>query len=131
SLVAVMFAANDGFVEGVGATWNPIDSLRLMGSINDGMNGGTQGGAGATTPFANGGNDFNNDGTNIGLTGRAEFKVMGDWSEGSEFSMWSPDKTALILGAGMHWEQGETGDSQASATSGTFGPYDNYLTWTV
>lgn len=131
SAVANIFAANDGYVEGVGVEWlaNP-ECLRLAATINDGLNSGTTGGAG--TGFQNTGNDFQNDSTDFALSARAEWKVTGAWQEAADVTSWQRDRGLhAFLGAGLHYEVGETGDGQASATTMQTGPYDSFLQWTV
>jgi len=131
SAVANIFAANDGYVEGVALEWNAIpDSLKLALTVNDGMNSGTTGGTG--TGFLNGSNDFQNDAVDFAVTARADLKLAGDWKQNADVASWSGDEgAALFVGAGLHYEVGETGDSQASATTAATGPYDSFLQWTV
>jgi len=131
SAAANIFAANDGYVEGFGIEWTALpDSLKLALTVNDGMNSGTPGGS--STGFLGAGNDFQNDATDFALTARADVKLAGDWRQNADVASWSGDEgSALFLGAGLHYEVGETGDSQASATTAATGPYDSFLQWTL
>jgi hypothetical protein len=108
---AVNEAFNVGFAEGIAATYT-ANTWRVSGSVNDGARSGE---AGATAPTGGGagnygflaaktGNSFNGDGTNVGLTGRADYKVFGDWSSWNDFSSWSGEEKSLFVGAGVHYQ---------------------------
>lgn len=131
SIVANVFAGNDGYVEGVAMEWvvDP-DFLKASLTINDGLNSGAQGGAGGG--FQNRGNDFHNDASDIAFTGRLDFKLAGDWSQTADASSWSnANGLHAFIGAAAHYELGESGDGEASATTAQTGPYDSFLQWTV
>jgi hypothetical protein len=131
SAVANIFAANDGYVQGFGVEWAAApDLLKLALTINDGMNSGTAGGAGLG--FQNRGNDFHNDAADFALTARADLKLAGDWKQSADMVSWAnASELQLFLGAALHYEVGETGDGNTSATTTQTGPYDNFLQWTV
>jgi hypothetical protein len=135
SAVANIFAANDGYVEGVGLQWDAApDALKLYATINDGLNSGTPGGAGPG--FLNGGNDFASDAADFAASARAEWKLAGDWKETADVVSWGANGDGdrdlhAFIGAGLHYEVGETGDGQASAMTAQIGPYDSFVQWTV
>ncbi len=61
--------------------------------------------------------EFNGDATNYALTGRAEFVLVGDpamyrkagWSQLGDFTSWSSDPVAVLLGGAVTYEEGEDG----------------------
>src|SRR5262245_63389 len=116
SITSYIFAANDNYAEGVGADWRPGDAWRLRGTINDGIGSGNPGGTG---------NDFFADNNDIGVTGRVDWKIAGEWKQMDDCQAWSGEPTGAFLGAGIHYEQTETGDSQTSA------PFDSQLVYTL
>jgi hypothetical protein len=115
SLVNAIFTLN--YVEGVELQLAPVDWMRACISMNDGLRSGDPGGAG---------NDFQNDNTDVAFTGRAEFKVMGDWTQKADFASFSGSKTALFLGAAVHYELAETGDGQTASPG-----VDDFYSYTV
>lgn len=131
SAVANIFAANDGYVEGIAAEWKALpDHLHLSLTINDGMNSGTPGGA--STGYLNTGNDFWFDSADFACTARADWKIAGEWSQQADVESWeSTEAIQAFLGVGFHYELGESGDSQTSATTMVTGPYDSFYIWTV
>ena len=52
-------------------------------------------------------------------------------AEGAEVSAWSDTPFTAVVGAAVHYEIGENGDRNTSATTSQTGPYDNFLAWTV
>lgn len=129
--VANVVAGNDGYVEGAGVEWKAApEYLKLAVTVNDGLNSGLPGGAGPG--FLNRGNDFHNDATDIAFTARADVKLAGDWAQAADASAWSDAPGPhVLLGAAMHYELGETGDSQAAAMTMQVGPYDSFVLWTL
>ena len=131
STIANIFTANDNLVEGVGVEW-PVapQLLKLALTVTDGLNSGTTGGA--NTGFINGGNDFQNDASDVAMSARADFKLAGDWKNAEDFNAWSSiTDLQLFVGAAVHYEVGETGDLQAAATTAATGPYDRFVQWTI
>jgi len=90
-------------VQGVWATIDAGDMVKLAVAIHDGVRSGEAG---------DGSKGFSHDSTDIGICARADVKVMGDWADYKDFSSWSSQKaTALFLGAAVNWDLGETGDA--------------------
>jgi hypothetical protein len=111
SYVDAVFTA--GYVEGIFATWDVTDMIRISTTIDDGSRSGNPGGVSAQLP-SSGGQDFENDGTDIALSGRIDVKLAGDWKQNDDFSSWSGDDMAIFLGAAVRWDDGETGDTNAN-----------------
>lgn len=44
---------------------------------------------------------------NFGFSGRAEYKVMGDWGDYKDFSARTTKDNLLVIGGGVDWTQGE------------------------
>ncbi|MCE9589178.1 MAG: OprO/OprP family phosphate-selective porin [Planctomycetes bacterium] len=91
------------FTQGVNVSyWN--DRLQLLGSVNDGSYAWRS--------------EFNTDLSEIALTGRAEYILFGDadlyrqkgWRQLGDFTSWSDDKFAVLLGAAVDYEFGEHGN---------------------
>jgi hypothetical protein len=102
-------AFNVGWVEGISATYTE-NAWRVAGGINDGARSGEIGGVGAPTGGAGGnygflagtgGNAFFNDTNNVGMVGRADYKVFGDWKSWEDFSSWSGEEKSLFVGGGV------------------------------
>lgn len=125
-----------GYVQGAFLRWEMNESLTFFGSINDGFRSGEADnefnsshvfapstgvgdipGRGAG-PVAK---PFFLDRTDIAMTARLEWKVMGEWSQAADFSSASNEGQALFLGGAVHYELGETGSSAFN---------DNFLAWT-
>lgn len=81
------------------------DAWRAMIAFSDGL--------------ATSGTQYNAAGeADIAITGRAEVKFAGDWSQFEDFSSWQGSDYAVKVGGAFHWEQfGETGVNAPSATS--------------
>jgi len=103
-----------GRTEGIQLTWES-DHVKLAGSINDGAQNGE----------ANVMGDFHTDTTDIAFTARADALLAGQWSQMKDFSAWDGEQMAVFLGGAVHYEIGESGDSQASTG------FDDAFTWTV
>ncbi|MFA9478042.1 porin [Phycisphaerales bacterium AB-hyl4] len=87
------------FAQGVQLAWQPWDRLRLTGTVHNGS--------------YNARTDFNNEGTNIALTGRAEYLLVADdvsrgWRQFGDYQSWSGDQVAVLLGAAADYEWGRT-----------------------
>ena len=87
------------------------DQLLLRGSISDGV--------------SSDGDEF----TQIGedqvqwaVTGRADFKVMGDWEQAADSTAWRGQPNALFLGGAVHLQQNDDNNGGGDECS---------LSWTV
>ncbi len=127
SLVNELFTG--GRIQGVWAKIEADDSTIFTVTINDGANNGEVGAV----------SDFQNDASDIAFGGRMDMKLAGEWSQMKDFSAWSGEQQAVFIGAAVHYEIAETGDSQASgvlAAGSPFNPgaavgYDEFLAWTL
>lgn len=95
------------YTQGVKVDWQN-DMFHLTASINDGRK------SINTT--------WNQDNHHFAITGRAEWKVFGEWSDYKDFESWQGSDPALFFGAAIHYEMGEQGGSNQN-------PDD--ITWTV
>lgn len=125
SLMNEVFTA--GYIQGAWLKWEPTDYLTVNFSINDGIRSGEAdneyGGEFILKPAAPAIlKPFDLDRTDVALTGRVDWRVMGDWSQWNDFAAWQGEPTGLFLGAAIHYEVGETGSSAAN---------NNFLVWTV
>lgn len=84
------------------------DHLHLTASFNDG-------GKNLNKPW-------NDEDTDAGLTGRAEWLVFGDWKQYKEWESWRGEKPMLVLGAAAHYEWGESGNATVE---------DDHFRWTA
>jgi len=84
------------------------DDLKAMFMISDGAD--------------SEGEDFNDDDTDIALTGRVEVLLAGNWKQAKDFVAWRGDDPAVFIGAAVHHEIGETG---------TTGGNNNFTAWTI
>ena len=102
------------------------ERLRMYGAVNDGR-GGVQ-------------TDFDEDNVDVGLTGRAEALLAGDWDQFADASSWSDEGPGAMLGAAIDYDVGETGtDTIEPGPDGTLGTpddvnipnNDSVLVWTA
>ncbi|MBM4112522.1 MAG: hypothetical protein FJ253_03975 [Phycisphaerae bacterium] len=89
------------------------DCIRIMASFNDGGN--NNNGSAVI-----GNNEFNGTFAEWAFTGRAEWKIAGDWAQFGDMSSPNGDSFAAYVGAAVNWQRGggDPGD-----------PYNN--SWTV
>lgn len=128
SLMNEIFTA--GRIQGIWVKIEADDNTKLTIALTDGANSGEAGGT----------KDFHTDDADLALTGRMDMRLAGEWDQAKDFSAWSDQEQAVFVGAAVHYELGETGDSQASAmlpamslfnsTMGAIG-YDDFLAWTL
>ena len=83
------------------------DQLLVRGSISDGGN----------SEFT----EIGDDEVEIALTGRVDFKVMGDWEQAADSTAWRGQANGLFLGGAAHFQ---SGDGQNGGDANTF-------SWTV
>lgn len=138
--VANIFLGGDDFTQGVGAGWRPIDWLMVSGSVNDGINSALAGPS--PSPINNNsfnmGNDYFRSAAQVAFSGRVDVKLAGRWSgaggplgESAEVADFTGTPTTALIGAGVHYEIGKTGDSNTAAFTNQTGPYDDFIVWTV
>ena len=99
--------ASGSYTQGIKVDWGN-DFLRLTGSFNDGTN----------SLNAN----WNNDKSHWAVTGRAEWKVFGDWGNYKTFESWQGSDPLLVFGLAANYQQGETGGTDQ---------YPDAFTWTA
>ncbi len=113
--------------QGVGLVWSS-DMFRVAGMIHDGAHSGD---GDATIPSDSvygdlipspESKDFYEDNTDFAISGRVDVLIMGDWKQMNDFSSWSGEEMAVFLGAGLHYQAGETGTSSDD---------DKVIVWTV
>ncbi len=119
-------------VQGVALDYNS-DMLRASFMISDGMRSGD--GSGSSNPFTqsdeflaqvpgrNISKDFDEDASDIALTARVDLKLAGNWEQWDDFTAWEGEDTAVFVGAAIHWEEGESGETSFDNNS--------FLMWTV
>lgn len=52
---------------------------------------------------------FTGDGVEWALTSRVEARLAGKWSQFKDWTSWSNDEPGILLGAAVHWQDGEYG----------------------
>lgn len=68
---------------------------------------------------------FNVDGTEWAFTARAETLLAGDnWKQFADFTSWSTDEFAVLVGGAIHWQDGEYGST-------AFPEETEVFTWTI
>jgi phosphate-selective porin OprO and OprP len=77
--------------------------------------------------------DWNSDLSEFGVMTRGEWKLAGDWKQFEDFTSTRDTEFGAVLGAGMHYQEGDVGDG---ATPGSVGataaaPTPNLVIWTV
>lgn len=105
SLVNAVFTTS--YVEGVTLFAQPIDRLRLQGSINDGLRSGDVGGVS---------NDFPNGTADVAFSGRVDARIAGAWDQMSDYSDWSDEGTGFFVGGGVHYEKTKNRISEETGT---------------
>ncbi|MEM1329196.1 MAG: hypothetical protein AAGG07_01410 [Planctomycetota bacterium] len=85
------------YSQGVMATWTE-DDWRVMGALSDGLRSW---------------ND-NSLGTQFGVTGRAEYKWAGDWSQRSDFNSFRDEQQFGVVGAAFHYQDGASAAGEGS-----------------
>ena len=75
------------------------DRVRLAGALTDGL-------ATLNSDF-----DASNE-ADYALTGRAEFRLAGNWKQFADLTSWRGSETGALIGAAIHWQAGgETGNT--------------------
>lgn len=123
SLVNEVFTM--GYVQGVGVKWMPMDNIKIRGSVNDGVRSGEiEDRHEADLHIGAEENDkqFDEDNTDFALTGRVDVALAGDWDQARDFTAWNGEPMGIFAGAGVHYEEGETGDNDGN---------NDFWAWTV
>ena len=68
--------------------------------------------------------DFFQDNTDFAFTFGTDWKLDGEWAQFADLTSWTDEGRAIFLGAGVHYERGETGDDVA-ANNG-----NHFVAWT-
>jgi len=90
-----------GYTQGLAVGYNS-DQFRFTGMFNDGLNAGN-------TPYNGAGE------ADFGVTGRVDFKFMGDWSQFADMTSWQNSNNAARIGGAFHYQHnGDTNPSFAS-----------------
>ena len=118
-------------VQGIGFVADLSQMIRVQGMVHDGFGSGK----GDTDIFITQTDDFNGtgddretsqryfeDGSDVAFTTRVEILLSGNWRQFKDFSSWSSDEFAVMLGGAMHYEIGETGDAFLN---------NNFFAWTI
>jgi len=101
SLVNQFFSTK--FTQGIELTFQN-DCFRVIGSFNDGGNN-------ANTSAVIGNNATLGTFTQYALTGRAEWKIAGDWKQFNDMSSPNGENFGMYIGAAVNWQRGG-GDNQ-------------------
>lgn len=101
------------------------EDWRMMFSFNDGFNTANSDITADNQTYINGGIYSPTDGTgseaDFAFTGRAEFKLAGEWGQFKDFTSKAGSEYALMIGLAGHFESNET---TAGAAGNVFGPGD-------
>ncbi len=92
------------YTQGLAATYK-ADRFAVMLSLNDGER------------------DLNGmwekqDIEGVGVSGRADVLLAGDWKQHRKFTAWTGEGAFVAAGAAAHWQQGEYGTSGATVSTG-------------
>lgn len=94
------FIFSTGIEEGLCVS-RQTEVLRTMAFLNDGRN---SGGAASTK-------DFYEDATDFAISAGGDIKLAGEWAQYDDFASWPEQPLGVFLGADIHYESPETGDS--------------------
>jgi hypothetical protein len=97
--------------EGIYVELKPMENVMATVMLSDGTNSVAS--------------DFHVDRTEaMAVTARVDVALAGDLKQAKDFSAWSGEPMGIFLGAAIHYEAGESGDS-------VFANDPNFLSWTV
>lgn len=96
--------------EQVQLAWTPNDWMKLTGSINDGSD----------SEFTT----YNGDQVELGLTGRVDVKLAGNWKQGRDITSWSGEEFAAFIGGAIHHQWADSGGANANES-------EDYTSWTI
>ncbi|MBM3650835.1 MAG: hypothetical protein FJX11_23920, partial [Alphaproteobacteria bacterium] len=117
SLVNQFFSTE--YTQGIELTF-VNDCFRIMGSFNDGGNN-------ANTSETIGNSSNSGNWTEYAVTGRVEWKAMGNWSQFDSFSSPNGQQTGILIGAAINWQRGGGGQNDAEANLAY--TYQNAVFW--
>jgi len=101
------------FTQGIELTFQN-DCFRVLASFNDGGNN-------ANTTSAIGNNALNGTFTQYAVTGRAEWKIAGDWKQFNDMTSFNGEKFAMYVGGAVNWQRGGGDMPDAYVNSWTAG----------
>lgn len=137
SLVNELFTLD--VVQGIFLSWDAHASIKVRGALSDGGKSGDGDGSSRVEilkeVFTTGeggdfddeadGKDFDDDGTDIAITGRIDILLSGSWKQYKDFTSWPGEDLFAYVGGAVHYEVNETGAATSDADN------DNFLMWTV
>ena len=91
------------------------DFMRVMSFFTDGRGSGNPGVA----------KDFFEDRSDFALSTGVDLKLAGDWTQYGDFASWPDEPFAFFIGADLHYEAPETGDSDPN------NDLNEFIEWTV
>ena len=91
------------------------DFMRVMSFFTDGRGSGNPGTA----------KDFFEDRSDFALSTGMDLKLAGDWTQYGDFASWPDEPFAFFIGADLHYEAPETGDSDPN------NDLNEFIEWTV
>lgn len=101
----VNYLYTGGYTSGIQGSWEG-DQFRVMAMFSDGANTGNSSWSSYDTEFA--------------LTGRAEWLAMGNWKQFEDFTSPQGSETGVMVGAAIHYQQGEYGTAADEGSSTIF-----------
>ncbi len=116
SFVNELFTA--GYTQGIAVGYNS-DQFRFAGVINDGAN----------TPNSTYNTALANLESDFGITGRVDFKFMGDWSQFADMTSWQNSNNAARIGGAFHYQH--MGDTNPSFAGSASTPIEDFFTYTI
>ena len=103
-----------GLIEGIVLS-KQNELLRALAIVSDGRHSGS--------PARS--KDFFEDNTDYALTIGTDWKLAGEWAQFGDLTSWSDEGEALFLGASLHYERGETGDTVPANDQ------NHFIAWTT
>ena len=91
------------------------DYMRVMTFFTDGRGSGNPGAA----------MDFHEDHSDFALSTGVDLKLAGDWTQYGDFASWQDEPFAFFIGADLHYETPETGDTDPA------NDLNEFIEWTV
>lgn len=107
-----------GYTQGIAVGYNS-DQFRFIGSINDGVN----------SPNSTYNTGLANIEADFALTGRVDFKFMGDWSQFEDITSWQNSNNAARIGGAFHYQH--MGDTNPSFAGSGSTPIEDMFIYTI